>query len=155
MGIVSGANLTQTYTTTEEGNVPALGDVFFAPGGKVYKFVKYSEEAAAVDGVAGEAAYYVADTGVADMEVTSDLSASSEVGAGILQANVSDGEYCWVQIKGPATLSIALSAGADGDPLTATGAADGTLDLTTAVTDVIVAYAIDADQKEILCEFPW
>lgn len=155
MGIVLGANLTEVYTATTEGNVPALGDVFFAPAGKVYKFVKYSEEAAAVDGVAGEVAYYVADTGVAAMEVTSDLSASSEVGAGVLQANVSDGEYCWVQIKGPATLSIALAGGADGDPLTPTGAADGTLDVSALVTDVICAIAIDADQKEILCEFPW
>ena len=155
MGICLGANLSEVYTSLTEGNTPALGDVFFAPGGKVYKFVQYSEEAAATDGVAGEVAYYVADTGVANMNVTSDLSASDEVGAGVLQAAVSEDEYCWIQIKGPATLTIALTAGADGDPLTPTGSADGTLDVSAAVTDNVCAIAVDASANEILCEFPW
>ena len=30
---------------------------------------------------------------------------------------MSDDEYGWIQIKGAATLTIALTAGADGDPL--------------------------------------
>ena len=155
MGIYSGANVTQTYTTLEEGNAPALGDIFFGTGGKVYKFIQYSEEAAAVDGVAGEVAYYVADTGYPASEVTSDLSASSEIGAGVLQATMSEGEYGWIQIKGLATLSIALTAGADGDPLTPTGAADGTLDVSGAVTDNVCAIANDASANEIICDFPW
>lgn len=130
-------------------------------GNKCYKYVQYVEGAAATDGVAGEVAYYYAPSGdgategYANCKVTSDLSDSAEVGAGVLQAAMSDLEYGWIQIKGPATLSIALSAGADGDPLTATGAADGTLDLTTAVTDVIVAYASDASDKTIVCDFPF
>lgn len=155
MGICLGADLDQTYTSLDEGKTPGLGDLFFGTGGKVYKFVQYSEEAAAVDGVAGEVAYYVADTGYGASDVTSDLSASSEIGAGVLQANVSDNEYCWIQIKGPATLSIALTAGADGDPLTPTGAGDGTLDVTTAVTDHICAIAVDASANEIICDFPF
>lgn len=155
MAICSGADLDQVYTTLTGGDTPAVGDAFEGVDGKVYKFVQYSEEAAAVDGVAGEVAYYVADTGYGSGTVTSDLSASSENGAGVLQANVSDGEYCWIQIKGAATLSIALTAGADGDPLTPTGATDGTLDVSAAVTDVVCAIAVDASANEIICDFPF
>jgi hypothetical protein len=128
---------------------------FFGSGNKVYKFVQYSEEAAATDGVAGEVCYYVADTGYAASEVTSDLSASSEIGAGVLVSAMSEGEYGWIQIKGGATLTIALTAGGDGDPLTPTGSADGTLDVSGAVTDHVCAIAVDASANEIICDFPY
>jgi hypothetical protein len=59
-----------------------------------------------------------------------------------------------VQIKGMATMNAALTAGADGDPLTATGSSDGKLDVTADVTSVVVAYAGDASDKEIICDFP-
>lgn len=155
MGIHLGADLDQVYTTLDEGKTPALGDVFYGSGNKVYKFVQYSEQAAAVDGVAGEVAYYVADTGYGASQVTSDLSASSEIGAGVLQAAMSDNEYGWIQIKGGATLTIALTAGADGDPLTPTGSADGTLDVSALVTDHVCAIAVDASANEIICDFPF
>lgn len=151
----SGANLTQTYTSLDEGNTPALGDHFIGTGGKVYKFVRYYEGTAAVDGVAGEVCYYYAAGGGQDNSVTSDLSDSVNIGAGVLQANVSDAEYCWIQIKGPATLTIALTAGADGNALTPVGAGDGTLDVSALVTDHICAYADDASAQEIICDFPW
>lgn len=153
--ITIGADVSAVYTTLDEGKTPALGDIFWGTGGKVYKFIQYSEQAAATDGVSGEVAYYVADTGYAAHNVTSDLSASSELGAGVLQATMSDGEYGWVQIKGGATLSIALTAGADGDPLTPTGSADGTLDVSAAATDHVCAYAVDASAQEIICDFPF
>ena len=153
--ITIGADVSAVYTTLDEGKTPALGDIFWGTGGKVYKFIQYSEQAAATDGVAGEVAYYVADTGYGASQVTSDLSASSENGAGVLQAAMSDNEYGWIQIKGPATLSIALTAGADGDPLTPTGSADGTLDVSAAVTDHVCAYAVDASAQEIICDFPF
>lgn len=160
MGICLGADLDQTYTSLDEGKTPGLGDLYFGPGGKVYKFVQYDEATAAVDGVLGEVAYYVADTGYGASVVTSDLSDSSENGAGVLQSNVSQDEYCWIQIKGAATLSIALTAGADGDPLCPTGAGDGTLDVVandaaSGFLSHVCAYAVDADQNEILCDFPF
>lgn len=157
MGICIGADVTAVYTTLDEGKTPALGDCFFGPGNKVYKFVQYDEATAATDGVAGEVAYYVADTGYGASVVTSDLSDSDELGAGVLQANMSQDEYGWIQIKGAATLSIALTAGADGDILTPTGAGDGTLDVNvaTAASTHICALAVDADQNEIICDFPW
>lgn len=149
-----GANLTAVYTDLDGGNTPGLGDVVWT-GGKAYKFVQYIEGTAATDGVAGEVAYYYTLDGYKNSQVTSDLSDSVEIGAGVLQANVSDQEYCWVQIKGAATLSIALTAGADGDPLTPTGSADGTLDVSAAVTDNVCAIAGDISDKEIICDFPF
>ena len=126
-------------------------------GNKCYKYMQYIEGTAAVDGVAGEVAYYYEDSGPIDNKVSSDISdCTGDVGAGVLQAAMSDLEYGWFQIKGPATLSIALTAGADGDSLTPTGAGDGTLDLAVAgETDHICAQAIDASAKIIACDFPF
>lgn len=131
-----------------------LGEIYEGANGKTYKYITYSEEAAATDGVAGEVAYYVAAAGYANNDVTSDVSASDNVGAGVLQAVMSDNEFGWVQIEGPATLTIALTAGGDGAKLTAVGAGDGTLDVSATLTDVIVATAGDISAKEILCHFP-
>jgi len=150
-----GADTGAVYTSLDEGKTPALGDVFMGVDNKCYKFIQYKEGTAATDGVAGEVAYYVADTGYSANTVTSDLSDSDEIGAGVLQADMSDDEYGWVQIKGAATLSIALTAGSDGSNLTPTGAGDGTLDLVTAATDHICAIAVDASEKEIICDFPY
>jgi hypothetical protein len=133
------------------------GDIFPEGPQKLYKYIQYEAGAAAVAGVAGEVAYY-AKVAVGDATatiVTSDLTDSDEVGAGVLQAALADGEFGWVQVCGPATLSIALAAGADGDPLTPTGATDGTLDvnIATAANTDICARAMDADAKIIMCDF--
>jgi hypothetical protein len=84
-----------------------------------------------------------------------DLTDTQEIGAGVVTSVPADGEYCWLQISGIATLTTALTAGADGDPLTPTGSTDGTLDVTTASTDHICALAIDASAKIVFCQFPW
>jgi hypothetical protein len=60
------------------------------------------------------------------------------------------GEYCWIQVQGPATLTTALTAGADGNALTPVGATDGTLDVSNAVTDHVCAIAVDASAKKVL-----
>jgi hypothetical protein len=145
-----GPNITYVDATAQF----ELGQVFRNTDGKSYKYITYSEEAAATDGVAGEVCYYVADNGIMANDVTSDLSASDEIGAGVLQATMSDNEFGWIQVKGSATLTIALTAGADGSPLTPTGSADGTLDVSADVTDNVCAIAGDASAKEILCNFP-
>ncbi len=49
---------------------------------------------------------------------------------------------------------LLLTAGADGDPLTPTGSADGTLDVSSAATDNVCAIAGDISDKEIICDFP-
>lgn len=158
MAILAGANLTQDYAVLTEGNTPQVGDVFFAPVGKVYKFVQYNGGVGNVAAVAGNACYYLAPSGVsagAINVVTSDLSDSAGLGAGILQAVIPSGSYGWVQIKGFATITTALTAGADGNALTAVGATDGTLDVSALVTDAIVAYAVDASARIIMCDFPF
>lgn len=151
---VAGINPTAAAVTTPEFALGTVG--VSAPGtGKVYKYVQYDEGAAGVDGVAGEVAYYYTLDGYKNNQVTSDLSDSVEIGAGVLQVVMSDSEYGWIQIKGAATLTIALTAGTDGDPLTPTGSADGTLDVSAAVTDHVCAYAGDISDQEIICDFPF
>jgi len=137
-----------------------LGTIISQPDSgvmKKYKYIQYNAASAAVAGVAGEVAYYakVATGDATGTIVTSDLSDSDEVGAGVLKAALTDDYYGWIQVSGPATLTIALTAGvADGDPLTPTGTEDGALDVTAAATSAVCAYAIDASAKIILCDFP-
>lgn len=160
MTFSAGALLTGTWTSTTltYGTAPSVGDHFYGSGGQIYKFVQYDTGAGAVAAAAGNVAYYYAPSGAsagAYTVVTSDLSDSAEVGAGVLMAAPGDGEYCWIQIKGVATLTTALTAGADGDPLTPTGATDGTLDVTADATDHRCAVALDASAKLVLCDFPF
>ncbi|MEN9924354.1 MAG: hypothetical protein RL268_480 [Pseudomonadota bacterium] len=158
MGIYAGANLTATYTTLTEGNTPSLGDVFVGVDDKRYRFVLFDNGAGNVAAVAGNFAYVLAVSGASAGQtttVTMDLSDSAEVGAGVFQSVPADGEYCWVQISGFATLTTALTAGADGDNLTPTGSTDGTLDAidtTSALTANahVCAIAIDASAKIVL-----
>ena len=143
-----------SVSDTAEFRLGQHGAVIGSPT-KLYKYVQYDTGSVGTAAVAGEACYYYTLDGYKNNQVTSDLSDSVEIGAGILQAVMTDGQFGWVQIKGPATMTIALSAGADGDPLTATGAADGTLDVSADVTDIVVAIAGDASDKEIICDFPF
>ena len=140
---------------TPEFQLGQLGAIIDDTSGtRIYKYVQYDTGSGSVAAVSGNAAYYYTLDGFKNHQVTSDLSDSVEIGAGILQSAPTDGQYCWVQIKGMATMAAALTAGADGDPLTATGSSDGKLDVTADVTSVVVAYAGDASDKEIICDFP-
>lgn len=159
---IVGASLTETFTADELKNSEAYrgtaaGDVFEAHDGKRYKFVQYNGGAGAVAAVAGNMTYYYAPSGAsagAVNVVTSDLSDSANVGAGMLMSAPASGEYCWIQTRGPATLTTALTAGADGNALTAAGATDGTLDVSAAVTDFICAVAVDASAKIVFLDCP-
>ena len=124
---------------------------------KQYKWVQYLTAVGVVAAVAGNVAYYYAPGGVSAgsfTTVTSDLSDSANVGAGVLQSAPTNLQYCWVQTKGLATLTTALTAGADGQALTPIGSTDGTLDVSALVTDSICAYAVDASAKIVACDFP-
>jgi hypothetical protein len=157
MSIQMGAKIDETYDALGD-NTPGLGDVFFGIDGKVYKFVQYDTGAGPVAAVAGNVCYYYAVGGASAGQttiVTSDLSDSAGLGAGVLQSAPTDGQYCWIQTQGPATITPALTAGADGNALTAVGATDGTLDVSALVTDAIVAFAVDASARIIMCRFPW
>lgn len=157
-----GASLSATYTAeqlrgSESSSVPGIGDIYVSHDNKKYRFVQYNAGAGAVAAVAGNVTYLYAPAGVsagASNVVTSDLSDSAEIGAGVLQAVIPTGGYGWIQVGGVATLTPALTAGADGDPLTPSGSTDGTLDVVAAATDAVCAYAIDASAKIIMCAFP-
>lgn len=153
MSNLAGVLLTQVDTTAAF----ALGTIYRASGGKKYKYVLHNTGAGAVAAVAGNFAYIYAASGASAGQtttVTSDLSDSAGVGAGVWQAAVGNGEYGWVQISGPATLTTALTAGADGNALTPVGSTDGTLDVSALVTDHICAIAVDASAKIVLLTCP-
>ena len=153
MGQLAGVIL----TANDSAAMFTPGVVYEAQTGKKYKYVLHNSGAGAVAAVAGNVAYYYAPGGVsagATTTVTSDLSDSANVGAGVWQAAVTTAYYGWVQISGAATLTTALTAGADGNALTAVGATDGTLDVAALVTDSICAHAIDASAKIVMCMFP-
>lgn len=144
-------------TRIDASELFALGTIYQASSGKQYKYVLYNSGAGSVAAAAGNVAYVYAPGGVsagATTTVTSDLSDSANVGAGVLQAALTSGSYGWIQVTGPATLTTALTAGADGNALTAVGATDGTLDVSGLVTDAICAVAIDASAKIVMCQFP-
>lgn len=155
-----GANLSNKYTAAELAQHGLqVGQVYTSHEGKKYKLYQYDTATGGITAVAGNAAYFYAPGGTsagAVTVVTSDLSDSNEVGAGLLQAAPGDGEFCWVQVSGPATMADTLVSGNDGDPLTPTGAADGRLTVinATVATSPVCAFAIDASAKIIMCAFP-
>jgi hypothetical protein len=152
MAYITGMDVTEV----SDSATFALGQKGMDASGNTFKYIQYDTGAGSVAAVSGQVAYYYAPSGAsagAVNVVTSDLSDSAEIGAGVLQSAPTDGQYAWIQIGGTATLSIALTAGADGDPLTPTGAGDGTLDVTAAATSPVCAFAIDASAKIIACQF--
>tara|TARA_R100000773_G_C4212316_1_gene111582 strand:- start:599 stop:1072 length:474 start_codon:yes stop_codon:yes gene_type:complete len=152
---VLGIDPTKTFSDPYKDSfrLGQLGAVIGEPT-KLYKYVKIFNTSTTCE--AGDVCYYHKFFGeYAGNFVTTDVSLSMEIGAGIAQATASTNDHLWIQIRGPATLSTALTAGADGDPLTPTGAGDKTLDVAASVTDNICAIACDASDKEIICMFPY
>ena len=152
---VLGITASATASSIPDFALGTIGANVTSDGIKVYKYIKYDTGGGSVAAVADQVAYYYTLDGYKNHTCSSDLSDSVEIGAGVCQSAPGDGEYAWFQIGGPATLALALTAGADGDPLTPTGAgADGTLDVSAAVTDNVCAIAGDISDKEVVCTFP-
>ena len=153
MSYITGMDITATSATLEF----QLGQIGQTSDGKLYKYVQYVVGAGSVAAVSGNVVGYYAASGASAGQVdivTSDVSDTARVGAGVLQPAPATNEYCWIQVAGPATLTTALTAGADGNALTLIGAGDGTLDVVNAATDAVCATAIDASAKIIMCQFP-
>lgn len=151
---------TTALTETADFDKEGVGAIRFE-GNSVYKWVKFNNGAGSVAAIAGDCAYYYGVSGDAvtggyeNNEVTMDRT-DAYMGAGVFQAIIPDANWGWIQIRGPATLTQALTAGADGNALTHVGAgADGALDVSAAVTDAVVAFATDASAKKIVCNFPF
>lgn len=156
MSYIAGMKLDRVRTSTE-GPEFAVGTVGRTQNGKQYKYVEFNNGAGDVASVAGNFAYYYAVSGASAGQttiVTMDVTDSGGVGAGVFQAVIADGGYGWIQTRGTATLTTALTAGADGDALTAIGTTDGTLDVSALVTDFICAVAIDASAKIVMLTCP-
>ena len=153
-----GVRLTDTYTAaqlTERGF--QAGQVHQEPNGKKYKLYKFNNGVGNVAAVAGNFAYIYAVSGASageTTEVTMDLTDTAGIGAGVFQSVPADGEYCWLQITGHATLTTALTAGSDGNALTPVGSSDGTVDVSALVTDHICAIAVDASAKIVMLTCP-
>ena len=147
--------LTDVWTNAAD-KADKAGDVRWE-GNKCYKCVQYDSGAGAIAAIVGRMAAYYLDAGYQNNQVTLDTSDGREIGAGLLMSAPLDGQFCWVQIKGLATITVALVAGAAGDPLTLTGATadNGSLDLTAAVTDHVCAYAVVPATPTIILDCPF
>lgn len=159
MATLFGVRLTDTYTTAAlAARGFTLGIVYEAQDGKQYKLVKFNNGVGNVAAVVGNFCYNYAVSGASAgqiTEVTMDVTDSGGIGCGVFQSIPADGECCWIQITGSATLTTALTAGADGNALTAVGAgADGTLTVSGAVTDSICAFAVDHSAKIVYLTCP-
>ena len=153
MSYIMGIDITATSTTVDF----QLGQIGQTSDGKLYKYVQYVVGAGSVAAVSGNVVGYYAASGASAGQVdivTADVSDTARAGAGVLQSAPATSEYCWIQVTGPATLTTALKAGADGNALTLVGSNDSTLDVSALVTDNICATAIDATAKIVMCQFP-
>lgn len=174
----AGAGIKKVFATalTETKNYDAegVGTIRFE-GNSVYKYVKYVGGTAAVDAVDGDAVFYSDPDGYKDNEVRQDVTdlTGSAVCAGVVQTAIdistfTAGAYCWIKIKGPETLAIAIEASndatpvavGDGDPLVY-GDADGALRRDNTVIDAdaervqVCGYAGDASDKEVILDCPF
>ena len=130
-------------------------------GDKSYQYVKVQNATVGtVAGLAGNCVVWLAVSGLTSFTVCTDYTDGDGVGAGILQAAVAGvsttAEYVWIQKTGPATLTTNVTAGAVGNALTAVGAGNTLLNVSSAVTDCIVATLIDATSgaQIVLAHFP-
>lgn len=151
--------LTDVRASTEK--VDDLGDIRFE-NGKIYKYCQYKEGTGTLDITSGDFLVYWGTTGHAAFQVTADYSDAAEttapIPAGVATAAVTtDAQYFWLQIKGPATLTVTLGGTAtDGSNLIAKGAADKALDMLTTTTAAIVcAFAEDASAKKVILDCPF
>jgi hypothetical protein len=89
------------------GNLRQIGE-------KTYRWVKNAD--AAVDFVAGEAAYHkITDTTTLKQNVYQALTANLAFLAGIVQGALTHGSYGWIQVLGPCSISVsgATTGGTD------------------------------------------
>ncbi|BCG88511.1 hypothetical protein MesoLj113c_46210 [Mesorhizobium sp. 113-3-9] len=158
-----GIDVTQTFSAAQltganSGKAPKINDLYESFDGKTYRFVKYNQGAGAIAAVINNVVGFYApggtSTGVTN-EVTSDVSDTAANGAGVLAGAPGNGEYCWIQVKGPATLNTALVSGASGQALALSVTTDGTLKVAAAVTETVCAYSILSASKIIMCAFPY
>ena len=132
----SGA-VTDVHTTQKE----VIGSTRFH-GMKVYRYHKFDNGSGSVAAVSGNIAIFKATT--QDI-VTSDVTDGDTnlVAAGMFVSAPTDGQFCWLQVRGPATVNQAINSGADGAACMP-HSTDGMLTIATA-NDVIISCATASD----------
>lgn len=152
MSYITGMKLTANDTVPQF----KLGAIGQDSNGYLYKYVKYNSGAGPVAAVAGNTVGYYAPggTGAGSTDVTSDVSDTAGVSAGVLQAVLGNGEYGWIQIKGKATLNLAFVSGADGNLMRLSSTTDGAAKVAAAVTDSPLGVALYATGKIVMLDCP-
>lgn len=143
--------LTDVSTVQRE----ALGVIRVGDGGKMYKYCVLNNSAT-VAGVNGDGVVYFAATGYQNNRVctrAADGDATVPFAAGIILASAAGVAatlyYLWVQIKGLATLSIAVTSGAAGKTFKMS-TTDKTFTVATAATDNYAGISMNATTGVIL-----
>ncbi len=146
----------QTSITTNWDSTPQekLGTVrkSHTDDRKLYKYVKYSVGTISPAAAAGDAVGYVATTGYGASVVTSDVSATDSVLAGVTLSAATDGYYGWIQIAGPnAAMSVTFVSGSAGNLMTLSSSTDATLKVAGADTDAGGAVMVAALSVILKC----
>tara|TARA_Y100000593_G_scaffold12224_4_gene22360 strand:+ start:653 stop:1144 length:492 start_codon:yes stop_codon:yes gene_type:complete len=138
----SGA-VTDVHTTQKE----VIGSTRFH-GMKVYRYYKFDNGSGNVAAVSGNIAIF--NNAAQDIVLSdfSDLAGSTHaVVAGMFVSVPADGQFCWLQVRGPATLNLAINGSAvDGIGLQA-HTADGQATIATS-NDLIAPFATASDASE-------
>ena len=137
----SGA-VTDVHTTQKE----VIGSTRFH-GMKVYRYYKFDNGADNIAAVSGNIAVFFAEK---QDTVTSDVSSgdTNKVAAGMFVSVPADGQFCWLQVRGPATVNQAINSGADGAGCIP-HSTDGMLTIATA-NDVIAPCATASDASALM-----
>ena len=138
----SGA-VTDVHTNQKE----VIGSTRFH-GMKVYRYYQFNSGTGTVAAVSGNIAVFKATT--QDI-VTSDVSDgdTNKVAAGMFVSVPATAQFCWLQVRGPAVVNLAINSGADGAGCQP-HSTDGMLTIQTA-SDIIApcATASDASAKMV------
>ena len=156
------ASLKQTYVTrlTDVDSTDKEGvGCHRYENGKWYKYVMFKNVTATVAGAAGSLVAYEAVNGYSNKHVVADLSDADAAVfvAGVTLAAVTGtagtAYYCWIQIKGEATLDTAVGSGAAGSPFYLT-TTDKTAAIASAATQAIAGVSMNTTTGVVLdCVF--
>lgn len=96
-----------TITETSATDLEGVGTVRFQAG-KVYMWVKFDNGTGNLAAIANYGAEWYGQLGWSTRTVTRDSTDGQYVTAGIFTSVIADGEYGWIQIRGPVTLGTTL-----------------------------------------------
>lgn len=125
-----------------------VGDRFAYKEGAILQYVRIED----ADVSQGDCVYPASVDG---WEVTNDISGGSRIGdipSGIAMADISDGNYGYIQVSGIGQVDISLASGdfTAGDPIYGNTSADGKVATGTIGTHHIIGTAFTASSSSVL-----